>query len=103
MKKIFLFLFLHIFITCALAETLQRGKLWLGGDLDGQIAASRYWRYNMFVQSRFGDEDSKFEQFILRPSVYYRAKKGLSFWLGYDFIPTVPGNSTSALLEQRVW
>lgn len=103
MKQILLFLCLSVCLASSAAATTNRAKFWFGGDLDGSLSANKDWRFNAAVQARFGDNDSKFEQFILRPSLYYVVNKDFSLGFGYDFIPTVSSSRLSALLEQRVW
>lgn len=81
----------------------QKPKAWFGGDLDAPLTFTKDWRYNFYVQTRFGDNTRKFEEFILRPSVYFPVNKDLALWLGYDFRGGISSSRVSAVREQRVW
>lgn len=81
----------------------HKPKLWIGGDFDAGIVGTNDWRYNVFLQARLGDNDAHLDQSIVRPSIYYLYNPNLSFWLGYDYIPTAHTNRVGTFLEQRVW
>lgn len=103
MKKAVLVFLLILNTSTSFAGAVYRNKLWVGGDIDSQLAAAQNLRFNLLLQSRFGDNESKFEQQFIQPAIYYLWAPRLSFWLGYSYIPTVPNNQVSALLEQRIW
>jgi len=58
-------------------------------------------------QARFRAEKSPLEQYIFRSSIYYQAIPNLSFWFGYDGIPTsLPtflNQDSNFFYQQRLW
>jgi len=101
MKIIF---FILLFLPLAAFSGVEnREKIWLGLDVENQLKPNSKWHYDFFIQPRFASNQVILEQTIIRPALFYQYNDNWSYWLGYDFNPTIPRNTREINLEQRLW
>ncbi len=60
------------------------------------------WRYGFDAQWRHSERGSGSDQYVLRPSVGYDLKPGMSVWAGYGYFLSDP-NGGSDRYEHRWW
>ena len=98
-----LILLLLVSTTKIFAGTESRYPFWLGVDTENNLKPNSKWHYDFFVQSRFTTNQVMLEQALIRPAIFYQYNDNWSYWLGYDFNPTIPGGGSNVDLEQSLW
>ena len=60
------------------------------------------WRYGFDAQFRWVNDDSNFQQSVLRPSIGYRLQNTVTLWFGYGRFDT-DQNDRPSRFENRYW
>lgn len=94
-----------LLIACVLpaarADTEEDGRFWLSVYSQGALPiANSFW--SMDLHPRWREEGQRFDQLIVRPSIFYRVNPNTSVWLGYDTVISHP-DGQSVFRENRLW
>ena len=83
------------------AETDDDGGGWLSLNAQGKLPANGF-NWHTDLQFRWRENGQEFEQFIVRPAVFYKLSERSSVWLGYANAHTRTFRSTT-VEEHRIW
>lgn len=103
-KKRLIFFLLFGFLNAIPAHSTkyEDTQLWSSLAFEGSFPNEMY-RYNIFTQSRFGNDISRVTTLIFRPSIGYQTTPFSSFWLGHDSFYLGYPVSTPSKQQQRFW